>query len=177
MMTRRRFAFWLGMGLFWIARKLRAEAIDEFAATLMRRTEETDNIPSQPATLSTSSPERWWRAENNDWRWYQREIQTDGEWKRSGITTPINKTTGQPYTGKTGYLDPALVPEDVRIAHEPFEADELKFAADGPDEGQPNAVRAPTMDVRQASGYEVLMPMNSAFGSRRSKSRIPAWAA
>ncbi len=144
MITRRRFAFWLGMGLFWIADKLRADTIDEFAATIMRSTEANENDPPRAESIpspATASSERWWRAENNTWRWYQRESLVDDTWKPSGITTPINKATGEAYTGRNGYLDSSLVPEDVRLAYEPYETDETKFAADGPDEGEPDAER------------------------------------
>ena len=142
MMTRRRFAFWLGMGLFWVAQKLRASAIDELAAAIMRGTEPKASPLGEPLQTAAPSEERWWRAENNDWRWYQRETRIGGQWQRSGISTPMNKTTGEPYTGRSGYLDSSLVPEDVRLAYEAFESDETKFAADGPGDGQPDAARA-----------------------------------
>jgi hypothetical protein len=143
MFTRRRFAFWLGMGLFWLADRLRADTIDALAATLMRATDTGEPSQREGAPRPASTEERWDRAENDTWRWYQRETRVDGTWTRSGITMPLHKVTGQPYTDRPGtrYLDANLVPDDVRLAYEPFEVDESKFAADGPNEGQPDATR------------------------------------
>ena len=63
--------------------------------------------PSEPRV-------RWKAAENKTWRWYERETLIDGQWKLSGITTPVHRGTGQPYTGRRGYLDERLVPVSVR---------------------------------------------------------------
>jgi len=105
-MQRRRFVFWVGFGLFGLAEKLRASVLDDLAASIMRKTD------SRAAT--TSAAEHWRLAGNNTWRWYERETLVDGQWKVSGITTPIHRTTGEPYTGKTGYLDENLVPASMR---------------------------------------------------------------
>ncbi|MCP4191499.1 MAG: hypothetical protein GY768_12810 [Planctomycetaceae bacterium] len=100
-MNRRRFAFFLGMGLFWLSDKLRAESVDQLAATLMRSTEKNRGRI------------RWSAHENRRWRWYERESLTAGRWKLTGVTTPINRETGKPYTAKTGYLSETEVPAEI----------------------------------------------------------------
>jgi hypothetical protein len=105
-MTRRRFAFWLGFGLFTLAEKLRFNGLDVLAAAAMRGTE--------PADASTSIPLHWSAAENKTWRWFEREEFVGGGWKLTGITTPVHKRTGEAYTEKGGYLEDAVVPEVVR---------------------------------------------------------------
>jgi hypothetical protein len=111
-MNRRRFTFWLGFGLFSLANKLRCYGLDELAAALM------DGVQPTPTTTRAASavspPVHWRAADNNRWQWYERETFIDGRWKLSGITTPIDKLTGLPYTGHTGYLDDDLVPTDIR---------------------------------------------------------------
>ena len=81
---------------------------------------------AEPATAATPSaaPEHWTAAENNVWRWYERETLVNGRWKLTGITTPINKQTGQPYTGHVGYLDERLVPAEMRRGGQRVAADD-----------------------------------------------------
>lgn len=105
--TRRRFAFWVGLGLFTLSEKLRADVFDDLAAATMRQAEPDPDEASQ-------HPEHWSLADNQKWWWYERETWLDGQWKVTGITTPVNKETGKRYRGKRGYLDERLVPQDVR---------------------------------------------------------------
>jgi len=114
-MTRRRFAFWLSFGLFSLAEKLRVYGLDELAAATMRAA-----APSAPP--ATALPVHWRAADNEAWRWYERETLIDGQWTLSGITTPTNKATGEPYAGMIGYLDESIVPEHVRRGVEKGEA-------------------------------------------------------
>jgi hypothetical protein len=134
-MKRRRFVFWLGLGLFGLAEKLRAEGLDDFAAALMRATE-----PTTPKS-SRAVPEHWTASENNTWRWFERENLIDGHWKLTGITTPIHKRTGEPYAGQTGYLDDRLVPDAVRRGEQPSQTDLATDTAVEDDPGQPNVMR------------------------------------
>ncbi len=92
-LTRRRFAFWLGLGIFNIAEILRADGLDDVAAAVMRAADPSN--PKKPPT----SPEHWTPAENNAWRWFERETMVDGKWKVTGITTPVHKRTGERHTG------------------------------------------------------------------------------
>jgi hypothetical protein len=115
-MKRRRFLFWIGFGLFNLAEKLHAGGLDELAAAAMNAAPATKNGKQPPA------PTHWRAAHNADWRWYERETFVDGRWTLSGITTPINKKTGQPYTGKKGYVNDRLVPAEERV-WEPAERD------------------------------------------------------
>jgi hypothetical protein len=104
-MTRRRFAFWIAFGLFSLAQRLRVYGLDELAAALMQATEP----PSE-----SKRPIHWRAADNELWRWFERETYLNGRWQLSGITTPINKETGEAYAGEQGYLDESLVPAEVR---------------------------------------------------------------
>ncbi len=101
-MQRRRFLFWVGFGLFSLGEKLRAQGFDQLAAATMKAAETTPAV-------------HWRAANNNSWQWYERETLVDGHWMQTGITTPIHRRTGEPYTGKTGYLDPSLVPSSQRV--------------------------------------------------------------
>lgn len=107
-MTRRRFAFWVGFGLFSLAERLRCYGLDELAAAAMRAAE-----PPKPAALP-EIPVHWIAAENKNWRWFERETFVAGQWKLTGITTPINKKTGEPKADGTGYLEESLVPAELR---------------------------------------------------------------
>jgi hypothetical protein len=111
MITRRRFAFWLSFGLFSLAERLHIYGLDELAAATLRRGEPA---PKQPT--ATLDPAVHWRAaENEAWRWFERETYLNGKWTLSGITTPINTTTGLPLADRLGYLDESLVPPEVRF--------------------------------------------------------------
>ena len=105
-MIRRRAMFWMGFGLFSLAEHLRADVLDQLAAKVM-------DAVAEPA-LPPGPPVHWRAAENNSWRWFEREEFVEGKWRLSGITTPIHKQTGEAYTGRTGYLDPTTVPVSVR---------------------------------------------------------------
>jgi hypothetical protein len=100
-MKRRRFLFWVGFGLFSLGEKLRVIGLDELAAATLKDGD-------------TDKPVHWRAAGNSAWQWYERETLVDGKWKVSGITTPINRETGELYTEKTGYLDEHLVPPEMR---------------------------------------------------------------
>jgi hypothetical protein len=113
-MNRRRFTFWLGFGLFSLADKLRCYGLDELAAALMDGAAAAQSTTPLEPTSAAKLPIHWRAADNNRWQWYERETFIDGQWKLSGITTPIDKLTGLPYTGHTGYLDDEQVPADVR---------------------------------------------------------------
>lgn len=101
--------FWVSFGLFGLAEKLRFPGLDKLAAAAMQLAEPAST------TAPADSPEHWTMGENNSWCWYERENYIGGHWKVTGITTPISKTTGEPYAGRTGYLDESLVPAEMRI--------------------------------------------------------------
>ena len=108
-MKRRRFLFWISLGLFNLAETLRADELDELAAATLNSAE--------PATTKAraATPIHWRATQNTTWQWYERETFVDGRWMLTGITTPINKKTGEPYTEQKGYLDDSLVPEEMRV--------------------------------------------------------------
>jgi len=133
--TRRRFAFWVGFGIFAIGEKLHAKGFDTLAAATMRATEAKKATPSSADGPSTKLPEHWTAGENNHWRWFEREQLIDDQWRVTGITTPVHKETGELAKGR-GYLDKSLVPESMRkrgletthddVAEAPFEHDHGK---------------------------------------------------
>lgn len=134
--TRRRFAFWIGLGLFNLAEALRADALDDLAAAAMRAVE-----PKSPdfSKSPRATAEHWAVAENNTWRWFEREELVRGRWRLTGITTPVHKLSGERSSGGAGYLDDALVPENVRQSDVP---DAVAFdSAVEEDSGQPNPFR------------------------------------
>ena len=102
--SRRRFAFWVSFGLFALGERFQVQAFDDLAANAMGDTKTAKGLP-----------EHWTVAENELWRWYERENLVDGVWKLTGITTPISKESGEPYAGQEGYLDEKLVPIAVRL--------------------------------------------------------------
>ena len=130
-MKRRQFVFWFGLGVFTLGEKLRVAGLDTLAAATMRWAEPT------PAT---AAPEHWTAAENRTWRWYERETLVDGRWKLTGITTPINKQTGQPHTGN-GYLNESLVPAEMRPGGRKTNAVESAEESIEPEPHQPDATR------------------------------------
>jgi hypothetical protein len=101
-MKRRRFLFWVGFGLFSLGEKLRVGGFDELAAATLKGAD-------------TETPIHWRAGSNSLWQWYERETLVNGRWMQTGVTTPINRETGQPYTEQKGYLDPSLVPADMRV--------------------------------------------------------------
>jgi hypothetical protein len=113
-MTRRRFAFWLGFSLFNLAERLRAGGLDTLAAATMRTTEP---VAADNAAYS-SAPTHWRTDEDSTWRWYERENYIDGEWLPTGITTPINKQTGDRKDGHGVYLDDSLLPAELRLSEQ-----------------------------------------------------------
>ncbi|TWT95945.1 hypothetical protein Pla108_30220 [Botrimarina colliarenosi] len=117
-MTRRRFAFWIGMGLFGVAERLRADSLDALAESLMKATD-TPAAPPEPlaATVVTSEmPVHWQATHNRTWRWVQREQLVDGEWRLTGMTTPVRRDNGEPLADVDGYLDDEAIPESYRTA-------------------------------------------------------------
>jgi hypothetical protein len=133
--TRRRFAFWLGLGMFNLSEALGADRLDDLAALAMRTTEPTPAPPTSSAT-----PEHWTSAENNTWRWFERENIVDGRWKLTGITRPIHKTNLSRAAESTGYLDDSLVPAAVLNGTLPNEASTASSTVEN-DAGQPSSMR------------------------------------
>jgi hypothetical protein len=136
-MTRRKFAFWVGFGLFSLAEKLHAGGLDQLAAATMRATE---SKKSPPRTKSEGAV-HWTPAENKKWRWYERENFIKGEWKLTGTTAPINKETGERTAKKGGYLDDSLLPAEMRHDGHAVEANPVVDDGDNPNPQLPTATR------------------------------------
>ena len=107
-MTRRRFAFWIGLCLFWVSRRLHAAAVDSMAASLMEW--------SEPTESKESKLERWRPNANRRWRWLERQTRINGEWKLSGVTRPVDHRTGKAYEEDSRYLETEVVPEPVQAS-------------------------------------------------------------
>jgi hypothetical protein len=104
-MTRRRFAFWIGFGLFGISNKLGLRAFDSLAAAAMEGV-------AKPG--SRRPPEHWTTAGDKFWTWFERESYIEGEWRLTGTTRPVNKDTGELKPESSAYLDDELVPAVMR---------------------------------------------------------------
>lgn len=135
MMSRRRFAFWIGFGLFNLSEVLRADTLDKLAAAAMRSTDTKANAlaPPEPAKATEATlPTHWTAGSDSTWKWYERENLIEGSWVSTGITTPINKKTGELKPGHGGYLDESLLSDDLRKSlHEGAEHIEPPSAAGG----------------------------------------------
>ncbi|MEX2315512.1 MAG: hypothetical protein WD669_00055 [Pirellulales bacterium] len=107
-MTRRRFAFWLGFGLFSLADKLHINALDAWAAAAM------GGADSKTSETAPVAPQHWTVGGDENWRWYERETRINGQWVQTGTTAPIHKTTGERKAEKGVYLDDRLVPAEMR---------------------------------------------------------------
>jgi hypothetical protein len=119
-MQRRRFLFWLSFGMFTLAEKLHFSGLDKLAAATIDMAEPTaDPSANTQVAVPDSAPEHWTSADNDVWRWYERENYVDGKWKLTGVTLPVNKETGEVYRGRTGYLDEAAVPSELRSSAQP----------------------------------------------------------
>lgn len=93
------------MGLFSLGESLQLDSLDPLAAAL---------LPPRQDSPAPPNPEHWSVSENAQWQWYERESWLDGRWVVTGITTPVNKSTGEPLKEADGYLDEALVPKAFR---------------------------------------------------------------
>lgn len=153
-MTRRRFAFWIGMGLFGVAERLRAEGLDTAAAMLMKATA-TPAAPPAPAkaleaAASAEMPVHWQMTHNSDWRWVQREHFVDGQWRVSGITTPVRRDTGEPLEDPVdGYLADGEVPEEFLKAYDDIVDANGDPATPERDDGIEDAEDAPGPDAAE----------------------------
>ena len=100
-MTRRRFAFWFGLILFWFGRRLHAKTIDALAAKLMQSTE--------------GSEEPFWRVNaNKEWQWFELVSRVNGRWDRR-YTRPVHRKTRKLYSRKKmDFLSDEEVPQAVR---------------------------------------------------------------
>jgi hypothetical protein len=140
-LTRRRFAFWFGFGLFSLSEKFNIASLDGLAAAAMRRTQSSNgNYNSNRMTNSNSSPavesapqEHWIADEDDTWRWFERENYVNGKWRLSGTTIPVNKQTGERKSDSEVYLEDELVPAEMRSAKQAgvIQASHVETTGDG----------------------------------------------
>jgi len=120
-LTRRRFAFWLGFGLFTLSEKLNLRSLDSLAAAAMRRTRPSGGSNStNTSTVVESAPqEHWVPGEDENWKWFEREDYIKGQWRLTGTTVPINKKTGERKPNSEVYLEDSMVPEEMLASTAP----------------------------------------------------------
>lgn len=125
------------MGLFGLAERLNAEELDGLAAAVMRSTD------GDPPPLPTEAPlvDHWRLAQNNTWRWFERERLRDGEWRLTGMTRPERLDDGTPTDNEGDYLDASLVPEGLRGAIEETDGEYDVADEDDPPGPLPDATR------------------------------------
>ena len=152
-MNRRHFAFWFSFGLFALAERLNVYGFDELAAAMMR----DDQAPE------AQLPTHWRAADNGVWRWFERETYIGGQWRLSGVTTPVRMKTGEFAPPQEGYLDEVTVPLHIRrsrptlkaaeaLASRSADRDDQTAGADASEasESRPNTTPpAPVLDFAQ----------------------------
>lgn len=179
---RRRFAFWVGFGLFSLGERLRAESLDSLAAAVMRAG--GDDTPPPPKETSSAEPgrddrpapsandsrpaEHWTFEENERWYWFERETFADGQWKLTGRTRPVHKHSGQRAPDVAGYVPDDEVPASVRrpppaINHRDGPNDEGE-ANHQPNEKDP-AAEPHEFEARDAKHRDQAVPEATASGS------------
>jgi hypothetical protein len=123
-MNRRQFAFWLGFGLFSLSEKFHLGSLDRLAAATMRAAARNSRVRSATDSTPHISVEavHWTLTGNDTWRWYERENLINGTWRSTGVTTPINKKTGERTWEPGGFLDESLLPAEMRAAEEAYKA-------------------------------------------------------
>jgi hypothetical protein len=118
MLTRRSFSTWLAASGLVLTTSHRASAQDSIESEQFLPFAETRR-PSHLVAADSKSQERWTAAENESWQWYERESMVNGQWRLTGITTPVHRVTGECVEAVPGYLDESLVPlEYRRVNHE-----------------------------------------------------------
>ena len=147
-MISRRFAFWVGFALFWVADAVRAAFLDDLAATIMDAVGTTSSQKKNDAATPVDSQKRvrWKVAENEKWEWFERFEQTNSEWERTGTTRPVSKETGDflKTKRKRKFLEDTLVPLPLRLAQ--AKADPERRARDG---------RPPSKWLRRLNANEI----------------------
>jgi hypothetical protein len=149
-MTRREFAFWVGFGLFNLAEKLRAQGLDRLAAAAMRVAEPAKTTAAS-SVKSAAAGVHWAAAGDKTWRWYERENLINGEWVLTGITTPVNKSTGERKWEPGGFLDDDLLPADIRNSDRAYVAEPTSSPPSDEPDDVPNS-QLPTEKRRGRHG-------------------------
>ncbi len=126
MVSRRRFTFWIGFGLFTLSERLNLAGLDRLAAAAMSGGEP---LHAALPKLDAKLPVHWHAAGNSAWQWFERETLINGKWTLSGITTPRSKSNGEHYADQEGYLDESLAPQALRLANTEPDAEAVVLAA------------------------------------------------
>ncbi len=112
-LTRRSFSTWLAVTGFVVTTSHRAPAENAEESEQSHLFEEQQRS-NHSAVHDTNSQERWTAAENESWQWYERESLLHGQWRLTGITTPVHRQTGKCFEAAPGYLSESLVPIECR---------------------------------------------------------------
>ncbi len=140
LLTRRSFSTWLAASGFVLTTSRRAPAQDLVESEQFLPFGEARRLNDLVADDSKAE-ERWTAAANESWQWYERESLLHGQWKLTGITTPVHRVTGKCFEAVPGYLDESPVPiECRRVDH-------------GRQEGHPAVVRSepPLWDLNRTA--------------------------
>jgi hypothetical protein len=157
-LTRRRFAFWLGFGLFTLSEKFNLRSLDSLAAAAMRRTSSSGGSKATgvSSVVEAAPQEHWIIGENDTWRWFEREDYINGTWRLTGFTTPINKSTGKRKASSEVYLEDSMVPEEMLAANQKAATGAATSAAHGQSTAAPEEMELnlhlPTAAIRHRQG-------------------------
>jgi hypothetical protein len=100
--------------MFTLSEKLNLNSLDGMAAAVMRRNRSSSNYSTTTAVATEpAAQEHWIPAEDETWRWFERENYVKGQWRLTGTTIPVNKQTGERKSDSEVYLEDSMVPEDL----------------------------------------------------------------
>jgi hypothetical protein len=101
--------FWLSLGFFTLGERLGLVSADKLAAAAI------NSAKPKPSNKDRKLAVHWTVAQDDDWRWYEREHFIDGQWWLTGTTAPIHKQTAERKEDHEAYLEDQLVPINVRF--------------------------------------------------------------
>lgn len=197
-LPRRRFAFWVGFGLFSLGEQLRAESLDTLAAAVMRAGDDDAPPPAEesshaaekredqpdPTTDDSRPAEHWTFEENERWYWFERETFADDQWEPTGRTRPVHKHTGRRAPDAEGYVADDEVAVSVRRTppgnddgevggRQPTDDPSADAPRDVPEPHSPGASSDPPPPAADAGG-EPLTPGQPSAERRARHGRPPS---
>ena len=102
-LDRRRFAEIFGISVLLSTQTLQAS---EGIASDLRQLLSEQEIRSLPT--------KWTKLENETYFSYKREVKFNGEWRFAGYVLPIGKATNQAVKPRKNFIDPRVVPQEIR---------------------------------------------------------------
>ena len=154
-LDRRRFAELFGIGVLLSTETLLA---GEDVASDLRQLLSEEEIRSLPT--------KWTKLETGTSLSYKREVKFNGEWRFAGFTLPIRKATNQAVKPRKNYLDPRVVPKEIRG----FEVTVSASADDSDVQDFRPPSNLPDVDLRARHG----LPPSEWIRSRNAK-QLSRW--